>query len=54
MSDRDESVNGDKSSAPGLAGLTTIVKGVKIAARKVAHRSRGSKHAPDSRAAKGK
>jgi hypothetical protein len=44
MSDRDKSVDGDKSSSPGLAGLTAAVKGVKAAARKVAHRSRGSKH----------
>lgn len=46
MSDRDNTVNGDKTKIVGLAGLSAMVKGVKAAARKVAHRPRGGKHAP--------
>ena len=47
MSDRDSSVNGDKSKVIGLAGLSSIVKGVKATGRKVAHRPDSSKHASD-------
>ena len=47
MSDRDSSVNGDKSKVIGLAGLSSIVKGAKVTGRKVSHRAEGYKHASD-------
>ena len=44
MSDRDNTVNGDKSSAPGLSGLGAIIKGKKMHSRQVAKKSKSVKH----------